>query len=147
MIKWCGMPDSNWHGLDVRRILSPLRLPLRQSRISWSQSREVKKLAPAVFGKVASLPVSVYFKRRAGLYDELFLYNKLDSLDRWCVILLLIKWCGKRDLNSHVLGHQFLRLGCLPFHHFRISALRSANRTFVDYWNFCFSNSCMLESN
>lgn len=37
---------------------------------------------------------------------------------------LLVKWCGKRDLNSHVLGHQLLRLGCLPFHHFRISKCR-----------------------
>ena len=31
----------------------------------------------------------------------------------------------------------------LPLHHPAIVTLRSVSHTFVDYWNFCFSNSAL----
>ena len=29
-------------------------------------------------------------------------------------------WCGRQDLNLHVVKHQILNLACLPFHHARV---------------------------
>ena len=34
-------------------------------------------------------------------------------------MLLLEFWCGRQDLNLHVVKHQILNLACLPFHHAR----------------------------
>ena len=30
-----------------------------------------------------------------------------------------VGWCGRQDLNLHVVKHQILNLACLPFHHAR----------------------------
>ena len=44
---------------------------------------------------------------------------------------------GVEPLTSCLQGRRSSNWTIAPYH----EALRSANRTFVDYWNFCFSNS------
>lgn len=59
----------------------------------------------------------------------------------YLVVIVLFKnyLCGRRDLNSHALRHQLLRLACIP--------ISPRPRTPAYYHKFCYSKGAKIYEN